>query len=113
MMNKSESNHFTRSDTDKKKKMDELNTASAFLTKMNDFCAYCNGGHAHHVFICVCKGHISRHCKSKLTCISAIAQTGDNSVAPTKVIVMARWIPIVPVMLALPTLGNPWETMRY
>ena len=45
--------------------------------------------------------------------IRAIAQTGDNSVAPTMVIAMACWIPNVPVMLALLTRGNPGETMRY
>ena len=87
-INKSESNHFTRSDKDKKKRTDELNTASALLAKMNDFCAYCKGGHAHHdctivksveerrqllrkygrCFVCACKGHISRDCKSKVTC---------------------------------------------
>jgi len=54
---------------------------------MNDFCAYCKGGHAHQectivkwvgerrqllriysrCFICACKGHISRDCKRKVT----------------------------------------------
>lgn len=45
-ISKSESSQYTRSDKDKKKK-DELNTASALLGKMNDFCAYCKGEHAH------------------------------------------------------------------
>jgi len=87
-INKSESNHFTHSDKDKKKTIGELNTASALLAKMNHFCGYCNGGHAHHdctivksvaerrqllhkygrCFVCACKGHISRDCKSKVTC---------------------------------------------
>ena len=55
---------------------------------MNDFCGCCNGGHSHNdctivesveerrqllrkysrCFVCACKGHISRTCKSKLTC---------------------------------------------
>ena len=69
-------------------KQDELNTASALLAKMNDFCAYCKGGRAHQYctivksveerrqllrrygrcFICARKGQISRDCNSKLTC---------------------------------------------
>ena len=69
-------------------KQDELNTASALLAKMNDFCAYCKGGRAHQdctivksveerrqllrrygrCFICARKGQISRDCNSKLTC---------------------------------------------
>ena len=81
-INKSESNHFTHSDKDKQKRTGKLNTASALLPKMNDFCGYCNGGHSHHdctivesveerrqllrkysrCFVCACKGHISRTC---------------------------------------------------
>ena len=69
-------------------KQDELNPASALLAKMDDFCTYCKGGHAHQdctnvksveerrqllrrygrCFICARKGHISRDCNSKLTC---------------------------------------------
>ena len=87
-MSKSESSQHTRSDRDKKKRVDELNTASALLARMNDICAYCKGGHAHHectivksveerkqllrkygrCFVCARKGHISRDCNSKLTC---------------------------------------------
>jgi len=44
-ISKSESSQYTRSDKDKKKK-DKLNTR-ALLAKMNDFCVYCKGGHAH------------------------------------------------------------------
>ena len=35
-INTSESNHFTHSDKDKKKRTGKLNTASALLPKMND-----------------------------------------------------------------------------
>lgn len=82
-MNKQERNQNTRRDKEK-----ELNTASALLAKMNDFCAYCKGGHAHQdcdnvtsvedrrlllrkygrCFICARKGHISRDCNSKIIC---------------------------------------------
>ena len=84
VLNKPERSQNTRL-RDKEK---ELNTASALLAKMNDYCAYCKGGHAHQdcenvksveerrlllckygrCFICAQKGHISRNCSSKITC---------------------------------------------
>ena len=73
---------------DKDKGGRTLNSASALLAKTNDFCAYCKGGHAHQdcmnvksveerkhllrkyarCFICARKGHISRDCKSRISC---------------------------------------------
>ena len=75
-------------DKDKGRTGGGLNSASALLAKTNDFCAYCKGGHAHQdcanvksveerrqllrkygrCFVCARKGHISRDCRSKLTC---------------------------------------------
>jgi len=86
-ISKSESSQYTRSDKDKKKK-DELNTASTLPAKINDFCAYCKGGHAYQdctivksveerrqllrrygrCFFCARKGHIFHDGNSKLTC---------------------------------------------
>ena len=71
-----------------------LNSTSSLLAKTNDFCAYCKGGHAHQdcanvksveerrqllrkygrCFICSQKGHISRDCRSKLTCNVCMAK---------------------------------------
>lgn len=96
-ISKSESSQYTRSDKDKKKK-DELNTASALLGKMNDFCAYCKGEHAHQdctivksveerrqllrrygrCFVCARKGHISHDCNSKLTCSICKGKRNDS-----------------------------------
>ena len=76
-ISKPESSQYTRSDKDKKKN-DELNTTSTLSAKINDFCAYCKGGHAHQdctivksveerrqllrrygrCFVCARKGHI-------------------------------------------------------
>jgi len=75
-------------DKDKGRTGGGLNSASTLLAKTNNFCAYCKGGHAHQdstnvksvderkhllhnygrCFICTRKCHISRDCRSKLTC---------------------------------------------
>jgi len=59
-------------DKDKGRTGGGLNSASALRAKTNDFCAYCKGGNAHQdygrCFICTRKCHISRDCRSKLTC---------------------------------------------
>ena len=75
-------------DKDKGRTGGGLDSASALLAKTNDFCAYCKGGHAHQdcanvkseeerrqllrkfgrYLICARKGHISRDCRSKLSC---------------------------------------------
>lgn len=94
-INKSESSQYSRNDKDKKKRVNEPNTASVLLAKMNKlFCAYCKGGHAHQdctnvksvderrqllrkygrCFICAQKDHISRDCLSKLACNICMAK---------------------------------------
>lgn len=86
---KVDSSQYSRADKEiKGRSGGGLNTASVLLSKTNDFCAYCKGGHAHQdclnvtsvddrrqllhkygrCFICAQKGHISHDRKSKLSC---------------------------------------------